>query len=88
METQRKKQTQTRRQKNVFGMTSGAFMIASRNNTFIDSKQHFLEPKYQVTILKALILITYYEKLAQIKKHNKNPREFQRKEKNPTRKSD
>ena len=37
METQRKKQTQ--RQKNVFTMTSvGGFVIAVRNNSFIDSK--------------------------------------------------
>ena len=67
-------------------MASGGFVIVVRNNSFIDSKQHFFEPKYQVTILKALILISYNEKLAQIKKQNKNPREFQRKEKIPTRK--
>ena len=36
METQREKQTQ--RQKNVFNMTSGGFVIAVRNNSFIDSK--------------------------------------------------
>ena len=42
MEMQRKKQTQ--RQKNVFTMTSGGFVIAVRNNSFIDSKQHSLEP--------------------------------------------
>ena len=36
METQRKKQTQ--RQKNVFTKTSRGFMIAVRNNSFIDSK--------------------------------------------------
>ena len=36
METQRKKQIQ--RQKNEFTMTSGGFMIAIRNNSFIDSK--------------------------------------------------
>ena len=36
METQRKKQTQ--RQKNVYIMTSGGFMTAVRNNSFIDSK--------------------------------------------------
>ena len=34
METDRKKQTQ----KNVFTMTSGGFVIAERNNSFIDSK--------------------------------------------------
>ena len=39
METQRKKQ----RQKNVFTMTSGGFVIAVRNNSFIDSKKHSLE---------------------------------------------
>ena len=42
METQRKKQTQ--RQKNVFTMTSGGFVIAVRNNSLNDSKYHFLEP--------------------------------------------
>ena len=41
METQRKKQTQ--RQKNVFTMISGGFVIAVRNNSFIDSKKHSLE---------------------------------------------
>ena len=40
METQRKKKTQTQRQrqKNVFAMTSGGFVIAVSNNSFIDSK--------------------------------------------------
>ena len=52
MEKQRKKQTQ--RQKNVLTMTSGGFMIAVRNNSFINSKQHFLEPTYVETISKAL----------------------------------
>ena len=33
MQTQRKKQTQ--RQKNVFAMTSGGFVIVVRNNSFI-----------------------------------------------------
>ena len=42
METQRKKQRQ--RQKNGFTMTSGGFMIAVKNNPFIDSKFHCLEP--------------------------------------------
>ena len=42
METQRKKQTQ--RQKNVFTITVGGFVIAVINNSFIDSKQHSLEP--------------------------------------------
>ena len=36
METGRKKQTQ--RQKNLFAMTSGGFVIVVRNNSFIDSK--------------------------------------------------
>ena len=36
METQRKKQMQ--REKNVFTMTSGGFVIAVSNNSFIDSK--------------------------------------------------
>ena len=36
METKRKKQTQ--RQKNVFTMTSGGFVIAVINNSFNDSK--------------------------------------------------
>ena len=36
METQRKKQTQ--RQKYVFTMISGGFVIAVRNNYLIDSK--------------------------------------------------
>ena len=36
METRRKKQTQ--RQKNLFTMTSGGFVIVVRNNSFIDSK--------------------------------------------------
>ena len=40
METQRKKQAQ----KNVFAMTSGGWVIAVRNNYFIDSKKHSLEP--------------------------------------------
>ena len=40
METQRKKERnrQTQRQKNVFTMTLGGFVIATRNNSFIDSK--------------------------------------------------
>ena len=42
METQRKKQTE--RQKNVLTMTLGDFVIAVRNNSLDDSKQHFLEP--------------------------------------------
>ena len=44
METQRKKQKQTHRQKKVFTMTSGGFEIAVRNNPFTDSKEHSLEP--------------------------------------------
>ena len=32
------------RQKNLFTMTSGGFMIIVRNNSFIDSKEHSLEP--------------------------------------------
>ena len=42
MKTYRKKQTQ--RQKNIFTMASGGFVIAVRNNTFVDSKKHSLEP--------------------------------------------
>ena len=49
MKTRRKKQTQ--RQKNLSTMTSGGFVIAVTNNSFIDSKLHSL-----VTILKALLL--------------------------------
>jgi hypothetical protein len=51
METQRKKQ----RQKNVFTMTSGGFVIAVRNNSLDDNKYHSLEPTYLVTILKTLM---------------------------------
>ena len=36
METRRKKGT--KRQKNIFSMTSGGFVIVVRNNSFIDSK--------------------------------------------------
>ena len=36
MDTRRKKQKQ--RQKNLFTMTSGGFVIVVRNNSFIDSK--------------------------------------------------
>ena len=46
---------QTQRQTNVFNKTSGGCVIAVRDNSFIDSKQHFLEPTYLVTILKALM---------------------------------
>ena len=42
METRRKKQTQ--RQKDLFTMTSGGFVIVVRNNSFIDNKYNFLEP--------------------------------------------
>jgi hypothetical protein len=42
METKGKKQTE--RQKNLLTMTSGDFVIAVRNNSLNDSKQHFLEP--------------------------------------------
>ena len=45
-----------RDKKNLFTMTSGGFMIVVRNNSFIDSKQHSLEPTYLVTILKALVI--------------------------------
>ena len=38
-------------------MTSGGFVIAVRNNSFIDSKYHSLEPTYIVTILKALAYV-------------------------------
>ena len=38
METRRKKQTQRQRQKNLFTMTSGGFVIVVTNNSFIDSK--------------------------------------------------
>ena len=34
-------------------MTSGGFVIVVKNNSFIDSKQHFFKA-YLVTILKAL----------------------------------
>ena len=40
MEIQRKEQ----RQKNVFTMISGGFVIAVRRNSFIDSKKDSLEP--------------------------------------------
>ena len=46
--TQRKKETQV--QKNVLTIISRGLVIAVTNNSFIDSK----EPKYLVTILKAL----------------------------------
>ena len=38
MEIQRKEQTQRQRQKNVFTMTSGGFVIAVRKNSLNDSK--------------------------------------------------
>ena len=53
METRRKKQTQ--RQKNLFTMTSGDFVIVVRNNSFID--RAFFRV-YLVTILKALVQLT------------------------------
>jgi hypothetical protein len=34
----------TQRQKNLFTMTSGGFMIAVRNTSLNDSKYNFLEP--------------------------------------------
>ena len=40
METRRKKQ----KQKNVFTMTSGGFVIVVKNNFFIDSLKYSLEP--------------------------------------------
>jgi hypothetical protein len=40
METRRKKQT------NLFAMTSEGFLIVVCNNSFIDSKKHFLDPTY------------------------------------------
>ena len=52
METRRKKQMQ--KQKTLFTMTSGGFMIVVGNNSFIDSKCHSFEP-YLVTVLKALM---------------------------------
>ena len=42
METQRKKQRQ--RQKNVFTVNSGGFVIVVTNNSLNDSKYHSLEP--------------------------------------------
>ena len=42
MKTRGKKQT--KRQKNLFTMTSGGFTIVVTNNSSNDSKQHFLEP--------------------------------------------
>ena len=42
MKTKRMKQEQ--RQKNLFTMTSGGFVIVVRNNSFIDNKYNFLEP--------------------------------------------
>ena len=47
----KKKETDTEKQ---FTMTSGGLLIVLRNNSFIDSKQHSLEPTYLVSILKAL----------------------------------
>jgi hypothetical protein len=38
METRRKKQTHRERQKNLYTMASGGFVIVVRNNSFIDSK--------------------------------------------------
>ena len=60
MEPRRKKQTQ--RQKNLFTMTSGGFVIVVRNNSFIDRT-------YVVTILKALekIIIKDYRGLVYFK---------------------
>ena len=46
METRRNKQTH--RQKNLFTMTSGGFVIAVTNNSLNDSKYHSLEPTYTV----------------------------------------
>ena len=40
METQRKKQAEA---ENVFTETSGGFVIALRDNSFTDSKEHSLE---------------------------------------------
>ena len=53
---ERKKQAQ--RQKNVFTMTSGGFVIIKIT---LLCKQHCLEPKYLVTILKALILTRAFD---------------------------
>ena len=39
-----KKQRKKQRQKNVFPMTSGGFVIVVRNNSLNDSKWHSLEP--------------------------------------------
>ena len=52
METQRKKKTQTQRQKNVITMTSGGFVIAVRDNVTLSA---FFRA-YLVTILKALVV--------------------------------
>ena len=41
MKTKRMKQEQ--RQKNLFTMTSGGFVIVVRNNSFVDSKYHLSE---------------------------------------------
>ena len=42
METRRKKQTQ--RQKNLFTMTSGGFMIVVTNNSLSAGRERSLEP--------------------------------------------
>ena len=52
METRREKQTQ----KNLFTMTLGGFVIIVLDKSFIDCKEHSLEPTYLVIILKALVL--------------------------------
>ena len=58
METRRKKQAQRERQKNLFTMTSEGFVIVVRNNSFIDSKQHSLEP--------TLVVLNYFKGLISI----------------------
>ena len=43
MEVMRFEPQQTQR-KNIFTMTSGDFVIVVRNDSFIDSKKHSIEP--------------------------------------------